>query len=692
MIEIATQYTSYGLSVIPVKADKRPIGSWKASQTDIIQPDKKFISYSENGVKIETKNIAIVAGKVSGNLECIDIDLKYDITGDLLKRYKQAIMGQDMGLLKKVLVEQTPSGGYHFIYRVEGAVEGNKKLAQRPASAEEIEKDPNDKVKVLLETRGEGGYFVCTPSTGYVIKQGSFDSLPVISHQERDILLDCALSFNECFEAPVAPPTRNIPISEDGISPLDDYNKRGDVLSFLISQGWKLINEDSKNYNLLRPGSTTSVTSAGLRKADNIFHCFSTSTPFDPVKGYAPSSVYGILAHGGNFSDAARELLKQGFGKKSINGSVEVPVQKAPKPKELIEKDNDDYTFLASEADIDDHINQVHNGTFKIGLRTGIDSMDKYYKFKRAHFNIFLGLDNVGKSTLIWYLLMLSARIHNWTWIVYSPENTAGYFVRRMCEFYWGIPLSEQTPAQVSEAKRFIKEHFAIIGNEQSYTYSDLLNAGDKLFKKKKYDGFLWDPYNAVDLIEAEVKAIGEHQYHYRVATKIKQFVKRNDCCVYMSAHAATEALRRVHPKGAKVTLATNEIIEVEGFPQPPNKSDIEGGGKWAARADDFAVIHRYTQHRELYQMMEFHVVKVKLQETGGTQTPRDSPVRLVMARNKCQFIDDGNNPMTGKVSTQVPEPKLDFEDTTKRIVKGNKQVSNHYEPKDKEDEETIPF
>jgi putative DNA primase/helicase len=55
-------------------------------------------------------------------------------------------------------VEMTPSGGIHWLYRIEGIVPGNTKLARRPGE--------NGNIDVLAETRGEGGFVIVAPSNG----------------------------------------------------------------------------------------------------------------------------------------------------------------------------------------------------------------------------------------------------------------------------------------------------------------------------------------------------------------------------------------------------------------------------------------------------------------------------------------------------------------------------------------------
>lgn len=76
------KYIDSGISVIPVrdkdegmKPAKSPYGSWKRFQSEIISKDELFELMDS---RYNTTAIGIVGGKVSGNLEIIDIDVKYN--------------------------------------------------------------------------------------------------------------------------------------------------------------------------------------------------------------------------------------------------------------------------------------------------------------------------------------------------------------------------------------------------------------------------------------------------------------------------------------------------------------------------------------------------------------------------------------------------------------------------------------
>ena len=177
------QDSAKDVKFIPLNDKKQPLAKgWQTSTEQFV---------------LSGHSVGLVCGKLSGNVEAIDFDLKYDLTGDLIHRYNKAVNDQSKGLLKKVTIQRTKSGGYHYVYRCT-KIEGNQKLAQRNGNEEELKN--GEKVKVLIETRGEGGQIAVYPSPGYEMIQGSWLTIPSITEDERDILIETARTFNEYME------------------------------------------------------------------------------------------------------------------------------------------------------------------------------------------------------------------------------------------------------------------------------------------------------------------------------------------------------------------------------------------------------------------------------------------------------------------------------------------------------------
>lgn len=325
MIEAAQKYTSLGFSALPMKQDKRPgISRWTERQKAIITPNGEFD---------DSYGIALICGKVSGGLECIDIDTQYDLTGSLYQDYTKEINNAMPGLLDKLIIQQTPSGGYHFIYRY-SAPEGNLKLARRNATEEERKK--GEKVHPLIETRGEGGYFGASPTPGYKLIVGDFEFINQITDIERDTLFSIARSFNQVFTEAIV---NNNAISKNytGKSPFNDYNEHGDVLELLQAHGWTIAQVQGTNTRLKRPGITDSPYGASYSSKLRLFYVFTTSSDFDHDKAYKPVAVFCKLEAGDDWKKCVTMLLDKGFGERQTpKGEHSIQQPDIPMTKEDI--------------------------------------------------------------------------------------------------------------------------------------------------------------------------------------------------------------------------------------------------------------------------------------------------------------------------------------------------------------------
>jgi hypothetical protein len=305
------------LNVIAVDGHKKAVSAWKDYTVDRIS-EAALESQIAND---RTEGIAIICGAISNNLEVIDFDLKNDVTGKLWVLFLSLLPEE---LKKKLYIVSTKSGGYHIYLRCE-VIGKNTKLASRPATPEEIKETPHVKQVVLIETRGEGGYVVAPPSAGYLVEQEN--EIPVLSIEERDTLLDTARSF---MEEELKPEERARFVSSGTpfvLSPFDDYNNKADGVSLLLRHGWTIVSEDKERIYLRRAGNTTAKTSGNYHKEKKLFYVWTTSTQFYPEKAYSPAAIYATLEHNGDFSEAAKKLIKDGYGTRKTPESVKRALQ-----------------------------------------------------------------------------------------------------------------------------------------------------------------------------------------------------------------------------------------------------------------------------------------------------------------------------------------------------------------------------
>lgn len=635
-----------GLQFMPVKANKQPIvKGWQTS--------------SEKHDLSNCVAVGLVCGKLSGNLEVIDIDLKYDLTGKIFENYKRLIHSVDESLLSRIVVQKTKSGGYHFLYRC-AVIAGNLKLANRRTTEQERQNtyqetykaelskstedskakliaqkaSNNDKVRVLFETRGEGGQIVCFPTPGYEIVHGDYYSISEITAEQRDILHGIAMQFNEILQEDAPIKKLVYDRKTNGISVFDDYNQRGDVCLLLQQHGWKLVNQKGQKTIFLRPGQTTSQTSGNFDHEKNWFSVFTTSTEFEPQKAYLPYAVFAVLECNKDYSAAHKKLLELGYGDKPEEKKKEYESTRVIKSR--VNPEDEDFSFLATPEDYDDFLQQVRDGTLQQGKTTGSPMLDEHFLFKLGELVMTNGIDNTGKSVVTWWIMLLAALYHGWHAIVFSSENTLGAFMRKMIQFYWGKPLHGKyamSDAEYLIAKAFIEKHFKLIkAQEDLYNYKDIINMVKKARKRQKETtgiDLMWgliDPYNSLKIDLSGFSKLNTHEYHYEALSEIKAYGQQTGFGWVLNNHAVTSALRQ--KDGEKK------------YPVAPRKEDTEGGGKFANKADSFITIHRLTQHPTDWMLTELHIRKIKDTETGGKPTPLDNPIKFEMYKNGCAFIE----------------------------------------------------
>ena len=310
----ATEIMLSGATIIPAKMpSKKSDGKWEDFQT-------RLISAAEIKAKFATtpNGYALICGAGSGNVEVLDIDLKYDTTGTLYHDFCAMLEEFAPGLTERVVVQKTINNGFHFIYRCP-IIEGNRKIAA------------NENGKVVIETRGQGGFVICAPTEGYEVVCGSLKDIPTITPDERAVLLDCAAAFHVVTEkdAVDTPVTTNNGTSYS-LTPGNDFIARGDIRHLLTDYGWRLVYVRQETEYWRRPGKNESVSATFNFNGCNKFYVFSSNAaPFDHGRAYNKFAVYTLLKFGRlAFSESARELAAQGYGDKRSSAPKEPKASK----------------------------------------------------------------------------------------------------------------------------------------------------------------------------------------------------------------------------------------------------------------------------------------------------------------------------------------------------------------------------
>lgn len=190
--------------------------------------------------------------------------------------------------------------------------------------------------------------------------------------------------------------------------PGDEYNANGEGFDLLLKHGWKVVCERDCVKYLCRPGKDSGV-SATFNKIPGKLYVFSTNAdPFEPEKAYDGFSIYAILEHNGDYSQAASTLAGRGYG--SLPEKIE-PMEENPgdflRSTPLLPES----VYAKLPALLRDFCNQAHDERERDILLLGalatisgcLGEAHGFYDGKRVFANLFLFISappSCGKGML----------------------------------------------------------------------------------------------------------------------------------------------------------------------------------------------------------------------------------------------------------------------------------------------------
>lgn len=328
--EIAHAWRAAGFCTIPIRGDgtKSPaLPDWKIYQ-ERLPNDTEMTNWFGRS---ERQGFGIVCGQVSGGLEMFEFE------GAALReghRDRFLALLADNGQLplwthiQNGYAELTPSGGLHYLYRVsDGPALGNVKLASRLATPEELAANPKAQVRVLIETRGEGGQTVMAPSHGdthptkgaWVNFYGKPGRVPTITAAERDAIHAVARMLDEIPARP-QPVTRGPRPDGADETPMERFNRSVEWADIIEPHGWQYVCTRGDTTYWLRPGkdahdlrgSHSWSASTGHNAEElgaDVMYVFSSSTNLDHERAMSKAYVKALLDHNGDMSAMLTEWL-----------------------------------------------------------------------------------------------------------------------------------------------------------------------------------------------------------------------------------------------------------------------------------------------------------------------------------------------------------------------------------------------
>lgn len=601
--EVVEKFISLSLNPVPVKSGTK-VPCRKDHTEPILDSELDTITFEEIGVS---------TGYASLNLEALDFDLKnVEDPDQYMKDFNKMI---PKSLMDKMVIQSTPSGGFHYLYRCD-VIESNQKLARNSEGA------------AVIETRGVGGYIKCTPSKGYKrVSKKTFAEISFISEKERNFLFVVSKQKDELNKRDID--KKFSKEDTESFNKFKTYNEDPDIgIELLENAGWTYHSENGDWYNFSRPNSESGDLHGGYNREDNFFQCFSTSQDqFEQRRGYNNHHLFAELECEGNYKKAYAMLYEQGYG------------------EDVEEQDEGGtFDFISGSYEEDEYLEQARKGDIPLGASLGWAGLDGFYRLKKNSFNFFLGLDNIGKSTLISSFIVSSNILHGFKWGISSPEARVATTRRNLIEAEIGKEISRYNDSdeEYKKLRDKSRKNFHIIKNDKHLTIDDVLERGKLLFEKYGIDFLLIDPFSFYS-------GSGNFKEDTHVLSKIRVFCQ-NYCGVIVVDHPYT-GFTRLSRDG-------------DGYIKIPTKYDASGGNSKANRCDDFVSVHRVINHEdsELRKTMQISVQKVKDKSTGG-KPHIDGEYSSLVWEVRDGFLgywdSTGNNPMYKAMKSKIKVEKL---------------------------------
>ncbi|KDN84405.1 bifunctional DNA primase/polymerase [Kitasatospora cheerisanensis] len=345
------------LCVIPIRAngEKAPALKWTPYKVNRSTPEEHDAWFRAG----RDAGIAVVYGEVSGAVEMIEFEglaVREGVLDEVTEIMQASGLGDVWAAIQTGWATETPSGGVHYRVRLDGApVPPNTKLAVRLAREDEYTPEERQRVaekpacrivRVLIETRGEGGYGLVEPSGGtvhpsgrpYVRIAGGPDSIPTIAAEYMEAVREVCRMVDAVPrpETAASAPKNSKPLPGGGLRPGEDFEHRASWEEILSGIFRPIRTAGSTTYWGWADGTRGAKATTGRDPAADRLYVFTTSSDFIPEVPYTKFGAWALLNHGGDYQAAARALRAQGYGDPTPHRGLapvsHLPVQRASPP------------------------------------------------------------------------------------------------------------------------------------------------------------------------------------------------------------------------------------------------------------------------------------------------------------------------------------------------------------------------
>lgn len=241
---------------------------------------------------------------------------------------------------------------------------------------------------------------------------------------------------------------------------------------------------------------------------------------------------------------------------------------------------------------------------FERGARTGWRSLDQYYTVRPGEVTVVTGIPSSGKSNFIDCLMVNLAKLHEWRFAIFSPENLPlTQHQAAIMEKIVGRPFDEggknrMTMIELDAAIEWSDQRFTWVlpGHQRDWTLDKILSVASQLCLRYGIRGLVIDPWNELEPMRPS--GMNETEYISRSLSAIHEFARSRAVHVWIV----------VHP--AKLSR------DKEGNYPVPTLYDCHGSVHWRNKADNGICVWRDLAADDTPEV-EIHIQKIRFRHIG---------------------------------------------------------------------------
>lgn len=201
--------------------------------------------------------------------------------------------------------------------------------------------------------------------------------------------------------------------------------------------------------------------------------------------------------------------------------------------------------------------------------------------------HVLTGIPNMGKSTFMDAVIVNSMRMHDYKWMIFSPEFPVEWHIRQLIEMYTGTNFYGEynsiktTTHDINSFKDETRGKLYFMEPPEIPKIEEMMKVIEWFVANRGVNAFLLDPYN--EFSSTRPAHFTETEYVSQFMGEIRRFTNKTKVCGWIVAHPTK--LRKEKMKNC----AGQEVMDY----QIPTGYDISGSANFYNKSDLLIAYHR---------------------------------------------------------------------------------------------------